>query len=62
MIDISPRVVGITIMSLLVISLLTFLFKISPAIVITLIVTFLISSSVVFSIALIGSDRWPWER
>ena len=62
MINISPRIVGIIIISLLAIGFFTFLFIISPATIITLIVPLLIASLLVFAIALIGDDEWPWER
>ena len=62
MINISPRVVGIIIVSLFVIGLLTFLFTIDPMALVTLVATVLVATLLVFGINLISEGEWPWEQ
>ena len=60
MIDISPRVVGIIIVSLFAIGVLTVLFMVDPMAVGAIIVTVLVISLLIFGIDLICEDEWPW--
>lgn len=62
MINISPRVVGIIIVSLLAIGGLTALFMIDPMAVVAMIVTVLVIILLIFGINLICEGKWPWEQ
>lgn len=62
MINISPRVVGIIIVSLFAIGLFTFLFMVDPMAVVAVVATLLFAGLLVISIGLIGENEWPWKR
>ena len=62
MTNISPRVVGIIIVSLLAIGFFTVMFMIDPITLVAMIVTVLIATLLVIGIGLISEGEWPWER
>lgn len=62
MINISPRVVGIIIVSLFAIGLLTAVFMVDPMAVVAMIVTVLSVTLLIFGINLISEGEWPWEQ
>lgn len=62
MINISPRVVGIIIVSLFAIGLFTFLFMVDPMAVVAVVATLLFAGLLVISIGLISENEWPWKR
>lgn len=62
MINISPRVVGIIIVSLFAIGLLTFLFMVDPMAVVAVVATLLFAGLLVISIGLISENEWPWAQ
>ena len=62
MINISPRVVGIIIVSLFAIGLFTFLFMVDPMAVVAVVATLLFAGLLVISIGLISENEWPWAQ
>ena len=62
MINISPRVVGIIIVSLFVIGILTALLMVEPMAVVAIIVTVLIIALPLLGIDFISEGEWPWEQ
>ena len=62
MINISPRVVGIIIVSLFAIGILTAMFMVDPMAVVAMIVTVLVITLLLFGINLISEDEWPWAQ
>ena len=61
MINISPRVVGIIIVSLFAIVFFTAVFMVDPIAVVAMIATLIAITLLVFGINLISEDEWPWE-
>ena len=55
------RVTGIIIVSLFTIGAFIPLFLVEPMAVVAMIVTVLVVTLLVFGIALISDDEWPWE-
>ena len=62
MTNISPRVVGIIIVSLFAIGILTFLFMVDPMAVVAVVATLLSAGLLVIGIGLISENEWPWEQ
>ena len=62
MINISPRVVGIIILSLPVIGFFTAMFMTDPMTVVAMIVTVLVITLLLFGINLIDEGKWPWAQ
>ena len=62
MINISPRVVGIIIVSLIAIVFFTAVFMVDPIAVVAMIVTLLVITLLIFGINLISEGEWPWEQ
>ena len=62
MINISPRVVGIIIVSLIAIGGLTAIFMVDPMAVVAMVVTVLVITLLIFGIDLISEGEWPWEQ
>ena len=62
MINISPRVVGIIIVSLIATGCLTVIFMVDPMAVVAMVVTVLVITLLIFGISLIGENEWPWAQ
>ena len=60
--NISPRVVGIVIVSLFAIVFFTVVFTIDPMAVVAMIATLPAITLLIFGINLISEDEWPWAQ